>query len=66
MNQVLGQLSKVLPATSQVADENAQLKAQAMATERRLEILEDQFRKQQAETEFTPPVAPSVKGTNDW
>lgn len=66
MNQVLGQLSKVLPATSQVAEDNAQLKAQELATERRLEILEDQFRKQQTETEFTPPIAPSVKGTNDW
>lgn len=70
MNQSLNQLSKILPVTSQVAEENAQLKAQALATGRRLEILEDQFRKQQtqqpAETEFTPPVTPSVKGTNDW
>lgn len=66
MNVALNQLSKFLPATSQVADENAQLKVQAMATERRLELLEDQVRKQQAETEFTPPVTPSVKGTNDW
>jgi hypothetical protein len=66
MNQVVSQLSKVLPATSQVAEDNAQLKAQALATERRLELLEDQVRKQQTETEFTPPVAPSVKGTNDW
>lgn len=66
MNQVLGQLSKVLPATSQVAEDNAQLKAQELATERRLEILEDQFRKQKTETEFTPPITPSVKGTNDW
>jgi len=66
MNQALNQLSQVLPVTSQVAAENAQLKAQELATEQRLEILEDQFRKQQPETEFTPPVAPSVKGTNDW
>jgi hypothetical protein len=66
MSQVVSQLSKVLPATSQVAEDNAQLKAQALATERRLELLEDQVRKQQTETEFTPPVAPSVKGTNDW
>lgn len=70
MNQALHQLSKILPVTSQVAEENAQLKAQSLATERRLELLEDQFRKQQAkpqmETEFTPPVTPSVKGTNDW
>lgn len=72
MNQALNQLSKVLPVTSQVAEENAQLKAQSMATERRLEILEDQFRQAQrdqvpqAESMFTPPVTPSVKGTNDW
>jgi hypothetical protein len=70
MNQSLNQLSKILPATSQVAEENAQLKAQALATGRRLEILEDQFRKQQTqsptETTFTPSVTPSVKGTNDW
>ena len=67
MNQALSQLSQVLPVTSQVAQENAQLKAKEMETERRLEILEDQARKQQqTETEFTPPVAPSGKGTNDW
>jgi hypothetical protein len=70
MNQVLDQLAKALPATSQIAEENAQLKAQTLATERRLEILEAQFRKQQAQqqidSEFTPPGTPSVKGTNDW
>lgn len=70
MNQALNQLSKILPVTSQVAEENAQLKAQALATGRRLELLEDQFRKQQTqqqtETELTPPVTPLVKGTNDW
>jgi hypothetical protein len=66
MNLALNQLSKILPATSQVAEENAELKAQAMATQRRLELLEEQVRKQQAETEFTPPATPSVKGTNDW
>jgi hypothetical protein len=66
MSQTLNQLSKILPATVQVAGENARLKAQAQATERRLELLEDQFRKQQAATEFTPPATPSVKGTNGW
>lgn len=66
MNQALNQLSQVLPATSQIAQENDQLKTEQMETERRLDILEEQFRKQQAETEFTPPVAPSVKETNDW
>jgi hypothetical protein len=70
MNQALNQLAKILPITSQVAEENAQLKAQSLANERRLELLEDQMRKQQiqpqTETEFIPPVSPSVKGTNDW
>lgn len=70
MNQALNQLAKVLPATVQVAGENAQLKVQELANERRLELLEDQFRKegaqQQTESEFTPLVTPSVKGTNDW
>jgi hypothetical protein len=70
MNQALNQLAKILPVTAQVAEENAQLKAQSLANERRLELLEDQMRKQQTqpqtETEFNPPVAPSVKGTNDW
>jgi hypothetical protein len=70
MNQSLNQLSKILPVTSQVAEENAQLKAQALATGRRLELLEDQFRKQQTqqqtETELTLPVTPSGRGTNDW
>lgn len=70
MNQALNQLSKILPTTSQVAEENAQLKARTLATERRLEILENQFRKQQTQqqrgTDLTPPVPPSAKGTNDW
>jgi hypothetical protein len=74
MNQALNQLAKILPVTSQVAEENAQLKAQTLATARRLEILEDQMRKQPSQqpaeldtkSDFTPPVAPSVKGTNDW
>lgn len=70
MNRALNQLSKILPVTSQVAKENARLKAQSLATERRLELLEDQFRKQQTQqqtiSEFIPPATPSVKGTNDW
>ena len=66
MNLALNQLSKILPATSQIAEENTALKTQAMATQRRLELLEEQVRKQQAENEFTPPATPSVKGTNDW
>lgn len=70
MNQSLKELSKVMPATEQIAKENALLKVQTLATERRLEILEDQFRQHQAqqkdEAEFTKPAAPSVKGTNDW
>jgi hypothetical protein len=37
-----------------------------MATEKRLDILEDEFRKEQTQSQFTAPVTPSVKGTNDW
>jgi hypothetical protein len=69
MNQALNQLSQVMPVTSQIAQENAQLKAEELGNERRLEILEDQFRKQQiqqTENETTPPPVPSVNGTNDW
>jgi hypothetical protein len=72
LNLALKQLSRILPATEQVAEQNAQLKVQVLATERRLEILEDQFRKQQQEaqqqqeTEIAQPVAPSVNETNDW
>jgi hypothetical protein len=65
MNQALNQLSKILPVTAQVAQENAQLKTEAMATEKRLEILEDQFRQAQTEAPFTTSPAPT-KGTNDW
>jgi hypothetical protein len=66
MNQALNQLSQVLPVTTQVAADDAQLKREVMAAERRLEILEDQFRKEQAEATFNPPVTPSVKGANNW
>jgi hypothetical protein len=69
MNQALNQLSQVLPVTSQIAQENEQLKAEELANERRLEILEDQLRKQEAqqtETTLTPPVNPSMNGTNGW
>jgi hypothetical protein len=81
MSHALGQLSKVMPATARIAKDNALLKVQTLATERRLEILENQFRKQQQEqqqqaqqqqaqqqheTEVAQPVTPPVDGTNDW
>ena len=66
MNQALNQLSKILPVTAQVAQENAQLKNEVTTTEKRLDALEDQFRQAQTEAPFTAPVTPSVKGTNDW
>jgi hypothetical protein len=77
MSHALRQLSKIMPATARIAKENALLKVQTLATERRLEILENQFRKQaqeqqqqqaqqQHETEVVQPVTPPVDGTNDW
>lgn len=69
INQALNQLSQVMPVTSQIAQENAQLKAEELGNERRLEILENQLQKQQAqqtETTLTPPVNPSMNGTNGW
>ena len=66
MNQALNQLSKTLSATAQVAQENVQLKNEATVTEKRLDALEEEFRKTQTEAPFIPPATPSVKGTNDW
>jgi regulator of replication initiation timing len=66
MNQALNQLSKTLSATAQVAQENVQLKNEVTTTEKRLDTLEEQFRKEQTEAPFTAPATPSVKGTNDW
>jgi hypothetical protein len=66
MNQALNQLSKTLSATAQVAAENVQLKNEVTDTEKRLNALEDEFRKAQTKAPFTAPATPSVKGTNDW
>jgi len=66
MNQALNQLSKILPVTAQVAQENAQLKNEVTMTEKRLDALEDQFRQAQTEAPFTTPSGSSPKGTNDW
>jgi len=66
MNQALNQLSKTLSATAQVAQENAQLKNEVTMTGKRLDTLEEVFRKAQTEAPFTAPATPSVKGTNDW
>jgi hypothetical protein len=66
MNQALNQLSKTLSATAQVAQENVQLKSEMTTSEKRLDALEEDFRKAQTEAPFTTPATPSVKGTNDW
>ena len=66
MNQALNQLSKTLSATAQVAQENVQLKSEITTTEKRMDALEEEFRKKQTEAPFTTPATPSVKGTNDW
>ena len=66
MNQALNQLSKTLSATAQIAQENVQLKSEMTTSEKRLDALEEDFRKSQTEAPFTAPATPSVKGTNDW
>ena len=66
MNESLAQLSKTLAATTQVSVENIRLKNEMSTTEKRLDALENNFRKSQTETPFTTPTIPSVKGTNDW
>jgi hypothetical protein len=66
MNQALNQLSKTLSTTAQVSVENAQLKSEVTTAEKRLDALEDQFRKTQAEAPFITPNSPSGKGTNAW
>jgi hypothetical protein len=66
MNQALNQLSKTLSATAQVAQENVQLKSEMTTSEKRLDALEEDFRKAQTEAPFTTPSGSSPKGTNDW
>jgi ribosomal protein L12E/L44/L45/RPP1/RPP2 len=66
MKQALNQLSKTLSATAQVAQENVQLKSEVTTAEKRMDALEEEFRKAQTEAPFTAPATPSVKGTNDW
>ena len=66
MNQALNQLSQTLSASAQVAVENVQLKNEVTTAEKRLDTLEEEFRKAQTEAPFTAPATPSVKGTNDW
>jgi hypothetical protein len=66
MNQALNQLSNTLSATAQIAQENVQLKSEMTTSEKRLDALEEDFRKSQTEAPFTAPATPSVKGTNDW
>lgn len=65
LNQALNQLSKTLSVTVQVSVENARLKNDVTTTEKRLDVLEDQFRKTQTEAPFTTSPVPT-KGTNDW
>ena len=66
MNQALNQLSQSVTITKQVSDENAQLKTALSLTEKRLEALEESFRKKQSEAAFTTTSDPPKQGTNDW
>ena len=64
MNQALSQLSQGVSATRQIAEDTAQLKAEAIDTKKRLDALEDQFRKRQTETFTTPQL--TTKATDGW
>ena len=66
MNQSLAQLSKTLAATTQVSAENIRLKNEMFRADKRLDALEENFRKTQTEAPFTTPTVLSVKGTNEW
>jgi len=66
MNQLVNQLSKTLPVTAQVAVENVHLQNEVTIAQQRLDALEEEFRKTQAEDSFTTSPVPSAKGTNDW
>jgi hypothetical protein len=66
VDQTINQLSKTISSTAQIASENVRLKDELTTTERRLAILEADFRKPPTEATFTKPVIPSVKGTNVW
>ena len=66
MNLALNQLSKTLSSTAQVAAENVQLKGELTTTEKRLDALEEDFRKEQTEAPFIKSSAPATQGTNDW
>lgn len=66
MNLALGALSQTLGATAQVAAQNAQLQNEMFTTQRRLDVLEDEFRRTQSGDSFTTSPDPSAKGTNDW
>jgi hypothetical protein len=64
MNRELMQLSTNVSAARQVVLENAKLKQNLVSTVERLEALQDQFRKQQAETLSNRTV--SLTETNAW
>lgn len=66
MNEVVSQFSKAIPATLTVAKENDRLQAEVFAAQRRLDLLEEEFRKTPTENTFATSPAPTTKGTNDW
>ncbi len=66
MNQLVNQLSKTLPVTKQIAADNVRLQYEVTLAQKRLDTLEEDFRRTQTENTFTTSPAPSVKGTNDW
>jgi hypothetical protein len=65
VTQKLGELTKDLQQTRQVAEENVQLKQQLSATNQRLDLLEEDLRKQQ-KTQGTSTITNPDDGKSDW
>jgi hypothetical protein len=65
MNDAVNQLSQSATVTKQIAEDNIRLKNEVTTTQKRLDALEEQFRKQPAEPLSTNSTS-LPKGTNDW
>jgi hypothetical protein len=65
MNDAVKQLSQSTAVTKQIVEDNLRLQNQITTTQKRLDALEEQFRKQPAEPLSTDPTS-LPKGTNDW
>ena len=66
MNNLVNRLSKTLPVTKQIAVDNVRLQYEVTIAQKRLDALEEEFRRTQTEDSFTTSPTPSAKETNDW